>query len=230
MNKELDIDNLKRDWKEQDSIQNRYSQAELVLMLNKKSGNNVKYIVIISIIEFVILMLSLLFTATNKNGIIQNLDIDAGEVYIRNYKISQVLVYVNIVISLGFIFYFYKCYKRINLLSSIKELINNILRIRKSVNRFISINVTLGLLTLFLTGFYDFMFEFKEEINSTSQDIITIEKIHHPFSSPEYVFLFIIICLLTILMIAAYYSLIYGILLRRLKKNLQELQKLESEG
>ncbi|MDR2121720.1 MAG: hypothetical protein LBP34_01210 [Flavobacteriaceae bacterium] len=230
MNKKLDIDNLKKSWKEQECPKNQYSQAELVLMLNKKSRNNVKYIVIISIIEFIVLILSLFFTAADKNDMMQNLDAAAQEIYIRNYRISQILIYINIIASIGFVFYFYKCYKRIDLINSTKNLIENILNFRKSVNLFILINITLGAITLFLTGFYDFMSGLKEKINSAPQDFITIEKIHPIFSSSEYISVFIIICFFTILIIIAYYYLVYGTFLRKLKNNLKELHKFETDN
>lgn len=227
MNNELDIDNLKKSWKEQDNSQNKYSQEELIQMLNKKSSNNVKYIVIISIIEFILLMVSLFFTSIDSDTIVRNLDSHAREIYLRNYKISQVLVYINIFISLGFIFFFYKSYRKINVMNSTKNLINNILNFRKSVNWFIFINITLGLTSFFLTGFYDFMSGFKKGIDSTTQNTLHIEKIHTPLSSPEYIFWFILVCVISIVIILLYYFLIYGILLRRLKKNLKELQKYE---
>jgi hypothetical protein len=227
MNEELDIDRLKKSWKEQDDSKQNYSQEELALMLNKKSSNNVKYIVIISIIEFIIFLLSFFFMATDKNAMIQNLDVKAQEIYIRNYQISRFFIYMNVVISLGFVFYFYRCYKKINLLYSTKDLIRNILKFRKSVNWFIIINVFLGLMSLFLTGFYEFMYGVKTGSGLNFDDILPIEKIHTPFSSPGYVFLFIIICIFLILLIIIYYLLIYGILLRKLKMNLKELQKLE---
>ena len=114
MKNELDIDSLKKSWQKQDDT-NQYSQAEL-LLLNKKSRNNVKYIVIISVIEFIILMTSLLFTAADMDLIIPNLGGEALNVYIRNYHISRLLIYFNLITSIGFIFYFYRCYKKINLL------------------------------------------------------------------------------------------------------------------
>ncbi|MXO33935.1 hypothetical protein GFU95_02755 [Apibacter sp. B3889] len=229
MKNELDIDSLKKSWQKQ-SETNQYSQAELILMLNKKSRNNVKYIVIISVIEFIILMTSLLFTAADMNLIMPNLGGEALKVYIRNYHMSRLLIYFNLITSIGFIFYFYRCYKKINLLYSTKDLINNILRFRKSVNCFICINILLGVLILILTGFYEFMYGKRLGRGFNSTDILNIDQIRLNFSYPENIFVFIIICIILFLIIIAYYLLIYGILLKKLKKNLNEIKKLEKDN
>lgn len=223
-NKGLDLDTLKTSWKKEQIPAHKYSQDELTLMLNKKSTNNVKYIVVISIIEFIILLLSL-FITTVDNTILNNLDTEAQSIYLRNVKISRYLLYINIVISFIFIFYFYRSYKRINILNSTKEFINNILKFRKTVNIFIIINITLGMLILFLTGFYSFMVEFKKSFESGYN--IGIEKIHSPIYTPAHIFLFTILCVFIIVFIAIYYLLVYGILLKKLKINLKELRKID---
>ena len=57
-NKDFDIDNLKSAWQNQ-KIDNAYNQTEIETMLNKKSKNYIKYILWISVAEF------LLFTWLN---------------------------------------------------------------------------------------------------------------------------------------------------------------------
>ncbi|WP_295811922.1 hypothetical protein [uncultured Apibacter sp.] len=229
MKNELDIDSLKKSWQKQDDT-NQYSQAELLLMLNKKSRNNVKYIVIISVIEFIILMTSLLFTAADMDLIIPNLGGEALNVYIRNYHISRLLIYFNLITSIGFIFYFYRCYKKINLLYSTKNLINNILKFRKSVNWFIFINILLGIIILILTGFYEFMYGKRLDSIFKPSNILNIDKIRLNLTYPNNILVFIIVCIILFLIIIAYYLLIYGILLRNLKKNLNEIKKLEIDN
>lgn len=224
MNKDLDLDNLKESWKKDQISAHKYSRAELIRMLNKKSTNNVKYIVIISIIEFIVVFLSLFITSVDKS-ILNNLDAEAQENYLRNARISQYLSYVNIVISFIFIFYFYKCYKKINILNSTKEFINNILKFRKTVNIFIIVNFFLGMIILFLTGYYSFMGGFRKAfIDGYSNEI---EKVHLPIHSPKYMLIFIIISFFLIAFVVVYYLLVYGVLLRKLKINLRELQKID---
>lgn len=223
-NKGLDLDTLKASWKKEQGPAHTYSQDELTLMLNKKSTNNVKYIVIISIIEFIILLLSLFITTVDKT-ILNNLAPEAQSIYLRNTRISQYLLYLNIVISFIFIFYFYKSYKKINVLNSTKEFINNILKFRKTVNIFIIINIIFGMLILFLTGFYSFMVEFNKSFESGYN--IGIKKMNFPVYTPRHMLLFIIICVFIVAFIAVYYLLVYGILLKKLKTNLKELQKID---
>ena len=62
---EFDLDSFKKTWQEQ-PVQPKYDNDEILQMLNKKSRNYVKYILWISIIEF------LLFSAFGLFYIIQN--------------------------------------------------------------------------------------------------------------------------------------------------------------
>ena len=50
---DFDIDALKKTWKDQ-VISDGYNQDEIEVMLNKKSRNYVKYILWISIAEFIV--------------------------------------------------------------------------------------------------------------------------------------------------------------------------------
>ncbi len=225
MNNELDIDHLKKSWKEQEISSNNYSRAELIQMLNKKSGNIVKYIVIISIVEFLILILSLFFISPNPSSL-ETMSPQAQETYLQYYQTGRILVYINIFISFGFVFFFYRSYKKINVTNSTKELIHNILLVRKNVNWFIFINITLGLAALFFTGFHDFLSGLDKNnpplISSNTQNS---KEAYTLLSSSEYLFWFLTISVISIAVVLLYYYFIYGTLLRKLKKNLSELQK-----
>ena len=56
---DFDIDALKKTWKDQ-VISDGYNQDEIEVMLNKKSRNYVKYILWISIIEFILILVRLI--------------------------------------------------------------------------------------------------------------------------------------------------------------------------
>ena len=58
-------------------------------------------------------------------------------------------------------------------------------------------------------------------------NILNIDKIRLNLTYPNNILVFIIVCIILFLIIIAYYLLIYGILLRNLKKNLNEIKKLE---
>lgn len=47
---EFDLDNFKKTWQEQ-PVQEKYDNTEILQMLNKKSRNYVKYIFWISVVE-----------------------------------------------------------------------------------------------------------------------------------------------------------------------------------
>ena len=52
---EFDLDNFKKSWQEQE-VQPKYNSTEIEAMLNKSSRNYVKYILWISIAEFLIIL------------------------------------------------------------------------------------------------------------------------------------------------------------------------------
>ncbi|MGZ5265037.1 MAG: beta-carotene 15,15'-monooxygenase, partial [Kaistella sp.] len=52
---EFDLDNFKKTWQEQE-VQPKYNSTEIEAMLNKSSRNYVKYILWISIAEFLIIL------------------------------------------------------------------------------------------------------------------------------------------------------------------------------
>ncbi|TWP26101.1 hypothetical protein ETU09_10380 [Apibacter muscae] len=227
MNKQMDIDHIKKYWITQDNNKN-YSQDELISMLNKTSRNTVKYIVAISIIEFAVMILSLIISLTTDRTIVFNsLDVNGQKTFIKEMQISDALTYLNIIISIFFIYNLYKSYKDINILSSTKELINKILGFRKRINTLLAINIILGFIILYYTSFYDFMHIIKSRHSYYEQGIS--KSLYIPFSSPKYIIIYIIICIIFIAILMVYYWLIYGILLKKLKKNLEEIKKLDIE-
>ncbi|MDR3273123.1 MAG: hypothetical protein LBT29_06565 [Flavobacteriaceae bacterium] len=234
MNNDFDIEKLKKSWNEQKPTQ-ALSRGELLLMLTKKSSNNIKYIVIFSVIEFLIVVMSLIFTSYTSidSKIIEKLDADIRENYILNSKIAQVLSCFNVVISIGFIYLFYKSYRKINVLNTPKEFIQNILQFKKSVTWFIGINILIGIINFFLTGFYDFIAGFMDGYNSTVEGNhipkLDFNTIHPLFSSYLYILLFFALLFFALLIGLIYYYLVYGILLGRLKRNLKALKTLENE-
>jgi hypothetical protein len=65
---EFDLDNLKKTWQEH-KVEPKYSNTEIEAMLNKSSRNYVKYILWISIAEFlVILCLNIYYTFSSDDA------------------------------------------------------------------------------------------------------------------------------------------------------------------
>jgi hypothetical protein len=125
---ELEI--LKNDWKKKENTFDQVSENEIYEMLHKRSSSLVKWILIISIIEFIVL-----------NGfgfLISDKEMDNFQ---KLHPYLSIIENVNYLILLGFIFLFYKNYKSICVLDSSKKLIKDIIKTRKIVNYYIYWNV-----------------------------------------------------------------------------------------
>ena len=220
---DFDIDSLKKTWQDQE-IADDYNQSEIESMLNKKSRNYVKYILWISIAEFVIfgfINFVALFSAdyhTDFTSILDKLHIrDQSEVEFSLDRIYYWMKIFSLIITGVFVLIFYMNYKKINVESNLKKFITHIISFKKTVNLFIFSNIFL--LVLFIGSFTSFL-------------VITIKKQNIHIDNPTFwglitgVVFSLLIC---IIMILLYYKLAYGILLKRLSRNLTQLEQIDSE-
>jgi len=194
---------LKKDWQNQDSTLPKISKSELSTLIHKKSSSIVKWIFIISLLEFVIPHLIILFTGDNESSKIYE---DLG---LNSFKlISYVVYYIAII---GFIYLFYKNYKSISANSNPKVLMQNIIKTRKIVKYYIWFNLTMFFIISVVILYKVF------------DSSLFIDKI------PDDVNMIIvwIACLVAITILVVvfwlFYRLIYGILLNKLKGNYEEL-------
>ena len=157
---EFDIDNFKKTWQEQE-VQPKYNSTEIEAMLNKSSRNYVKYILWISIAEFlVILCMNIYYTflGDDSNSFIKIL----GRLGIQNSadlktnfdQLYFILKIISLIMTAFFVVSFYQNYRRINIELNLKKLILQIIRFKKTVNLFILANIFLLIIfTLVLTVF-----------------------------------------------------------------------------
>lgn len=199
--KELDL--LKKDWQKVQNNFQEVSENQIYKMIHKRSSSIVKWILIISIIEFVVLN-GIGFLLADKN-------VDR---FMELHPYLNILDKVNYIILIGFIYFFYKNYKSISTLSSSKKLLTDILKTRKVVNLYIVWNVFIG--SFF--GAYGIIDGFTQAY-SGSQKEIELTTIN--------VFVLIFTILLISVFIFIFYKLLYGILLNRLHKNYKELQDID---
>jgi hypothetical protein len=199
--KELDL--LKKDWQKNNNSFEQVSEIEIYKMIHKKSSSIVKWIFIISIIEFVVLnSLSFLLPdeRMSKSGTI-NTFID-------------ILDYLSYGVALFFMYLFYKNYRSISVTSNTKKLMECILNTRKTVRYYIGYN-------LFLVFFVAVILLSNEiQIKSTlnNDDSTKI------FFTCILMFIFILIL---VGIVWLFYQLIYGILLKKLNRNYAELKKID---
>ena len=220
---DFDIDSLKKTWQDQE-IADGYDQNEIESMLNKKSRNYVKYILWISVAEFVvfgIINFLALFSDnfhTDFTSILNRLQIrNQNEVEFSLDKIYYSMKIFSLLITGVFVVIFYINYKKINVESNLKKFITHIIHFKKTVNFFIFSNIFL--LILFIGSFTSFLVF-----------VINQQNIH--VDNPTFwglitgVVFSLLICIILILL---YYKLAYGILLKRLSRNLSQLEQIDSE-
>ena len=201
------LENLKNVWQTQAVTGLNYTKEDIHNMVKKRSTSIVKWILIISILEFVLPYVLILFTDLETPSRILT-EYGLGTID-RNYTI------VHVVIILGFIYVFYRNYKNISADSSVKSLLGDILKTRKTVKYYIYYNLVL-IAIIGLHSFYiilnseTFMSKLPENANITVFWITAI-----------------VLWGLFILLVWCFYRIIYGFFLKKLQRNYSELRKRE---
>lgn len=207
-----ELELLKRDWQKQEKELPKLTYDEIYKMILKKSSSIVKWIFIISLFEF-ILMISLEIFARVNGTYDHYKDIGVDDSY------TLLLSFVSFGILTYFIIQFYKNYKKIRSTDSAKVLMENILKTRKTVKKYVFINLSFITVMLFLVFGYTLFYspEFLDLQSATNKDI------------PKYVMgiLFFVVTIVCVGITAVIYYLLYGLLTRRLNKNYKELKQLE---
>ena len=199
--KELDL--LKKDWKKNDNSFAQVSENDIYKMIHKKSSSIVKWIFIISIIEFIILN-SLSFMLPDEK-------INKSETI--EFFIT-VLDYLSYGVALFFMYLFYKNYRSISVTSNTKKLMECILNTRKTVRYYIGYN-------LFIVFFVSVVLLSNE---------IQIKSATGNDDGARIFFICILMLVFVIVLVGLvwlFYQLIYGILLKKLNRNYTELKKID---
>ena len=203
--KELDL--LKRDWQKNDAFE-QVSEVEIYKMLHKKSSSIVKWILIVSILEFVVL-----------NGISLLLNDPKYDAFMRLHPFLNFLEKFNYFVIIVFIYLFYRNFKSISVLNSSKTLIKHILKTRKIVTYYIYWNIFIGGITGALSG----VESFNEGYNSGSNQLGNKGKAVLESNCIT----IIVMALLIMGGIWLFYKLLYGRFLSKLKDNYIELKKID---
>jgi hypothetical protein len=208
------LDKLKKEWQNREQELPKLSYNSIYNMLLKKSSSIVKWIFIISIIELLFWIgLNLVIPEDNLK-------------LINEMGIGDIMHYSNIVhfIIFGvFIFLFYKNHQYIKVTDSTKMLMQNILKTRKTVRYFVYYNVGMLASGLIITDIYFYSRSQKlyEIMNFASKGI------PEKGFATTFIISQIIVGILVVGLLIAFYWLIYGILLKRLNNNYKELKKMD---
>lgn len=209
---ELDI--LKQDWKKQEAHLPRLSYDDIYKMLWKKSSSIVKWIFVISILELLISTLISIFFADEAYWD------EMDRLHLTDF--TKGLYVVSYSITLFFIYRFYRNYQKISTTDDAATLMKNILKTRQTVKIYIAyVLISTGISAVIIAYF---------SIRNHRQVVEIEETAAYTFETLDWVkFILIGLIVLTIFLgiIWLFYRLVYGILLRKLKRNYRELKKLE---
>jgi len=211
-----ELELLKKDWKNEDTSRfPKLTYNEIYSMILKKSSSIVKWIFIISILEFVfwtLISLGLKDADYNKR--------------FESYHAENIMIPFIVLgyIILAYFFYrFFINYRTISATDNAKKLMENILKTRKTVKQYVGFNLIYLVLSVFVVLGIQF--------NKDEEMLSLIEQA----SANGELFKFYAVTILIataavaviIIIILGFYYLIYGILLRRLNSNYKELKRLE---
>ena len=212
-----ELELLKKDWDTSKQNYPNLNKEEIYKLISKRSSSIVKWIFIISVLEFSLWTI-LSFSLDSSNIAIEKIQsYDYGFIYYLFVGISYIVLF-------GFMYLFYKNYRNISVTENTKMLMERILKTRKIVKQYVIYNITVMYLGIILGVIM--------ELSSNSETQILISDIKSEGENVIYIFYLIVavlsliaMALITILFLGFYY-LIYGLLLKRLKINYKELKKI----
>lgn len=209
-----ELDFLKKNWKKQEEHLPRLSYDEIYKMIWKRSSSIVKWIFFISIAELLLSTLLNIFLADASYWK------EMEMIHLKKFTIA--LYGISYSVTFYFIYRFYRNYQTISATDDAATLMRNILRTRRTVKNYIAyVLITAGLSSLIITFFSIKNHRMIQEVQETSK---------YTFDAWDWAKFLIagtLILAVFLLVLWLFYKLIYGILLKRLKKNYLELKKLD---
>ncbi|SFN74686.1 hypothetical protein SAMN04487989_103164 [Bizionia echini] len=210
-----ELELLKKDWKKETNKFPKLSYDDIYKMILKKSSSIVKWIFILSLLEFI--FWSVLSFALKDNESIKKFN---------NYDADYAIIPLTIIsyLVLGYFFFvFYKNYKSISVTDSTKSLMEKILKTRRTVKHYVAFNLIFSIVAVVIALFIEF---------EQDQDLINLVNTAAANGKSlqfytTFTITVITVLVITILVLLLFYWLIYGLLLRRLNKNYTELKKLD---
>jgi hypothetical protein len=215
MSDELEL--LKKDWQKKEFDIPKLSYEDIHKMIWKKSSSIVKWILIISILEFVLPQFLYLMPGME----------DSMKVY-KNLGVSQYFLGLSILyygVIFYFIYQFYLRFKEISVLDNSKNLMRKIIKTRRTVKYYV-------IFSLAMTAFFFIAMIIAIYLNNDIVSAFPEMKAQLQDFSPDKLKVTLIVTLgivglFFIGVLSLFYFLIYGLLLRKLKKNYSELRQLK---
>ena len=198
-----ELELLKKRWQSQESSLPNYKSKDIYNMLHKKSSSIVKWIFFISIFEFIFwIVIEFIGMSQSVNDSIKELDLQTF------YRITLV---INYVVIIAFIVKFFYNYRQIQTTDTVKSLMKTIVKTRLTVKYYVWFNIIFFAITFIVSV------------------VVTLNYLDNINSQHFWLSILISIGILgfIILIIWAFYRLLYGILTKRLLTNYKNLKKIE---
>ncbi|MDC6386931.1 hypothetical protein D2V93_09920 [Flagellimonas taeanensis] len=210
-----ELEFLKKDWQKREADLPKLSYDQIYGMTWKKSSSIVKWIFYISLIELVFwAAINIIFSDSETMEELKALHI---------HKVIMVLNIINYGIILYFIYKFYINYRKISFTDSSRKLMKAILKVKRTVTQYVWFNLIIFTTYLIINMYGVLLYspEGQKIVQAASEDgnsfsfwamVITIS---------------VVFTAVVLLLVWLFYKLLYGILLKRLRENYNELKKLE---
>lgn len=211
----MDLANYKKVWKNQTEEKNKISALEIYKMTQSKSTSIVKWIFIIGLLEFIFwFVLNYIWT---KNGALEPYE----KLNLINFIDS--IYYFHYVVVVLFLILFYRNFSLISTIDDTKTLMKNILLVRKTVKWYVYYNLINVIVFSIILNIL--IFNTPDGINIISG--IDNENFNQEHMMTVFIIVQILVIAVMILILWLFYYLLYGILLKKLKKNYRNLVDLE---
>ena len=214
-----ELELLKKHWNKSSTNYPSLNKADLYKLINMRSSSIVKWIFIISLLEFLgWSLISFLFDGTESLEKMNNYNVE---------HIFYPLTIFGYLVLFVFFFLFYKNYKSISATDNIKTLMQQILKTRKTVKQYVIFNLGFMCVSIVI-GVYI-------ELTNNPEVQTMLTRIESEGANNIYISYLIVVALsllamavITVILLGFYY-LIYGLLLKRLKSNYKDLKTLETD-
>ncbi|MBU2921304.1 hypothetical protein KO504_08125 [Winogradskyella psychrotolerans] len=207
-----ELELLKKDWKRSDNQYKSFSDSDIYKMSHKKSSTIVKTLFYISVAELVfwVLINFLPYVLSEKM-----------KAHLEEMSHSWIYVSLNIIsylVIILFVYLLWRAHKAISVTDNAKKLMESILKTRKIIKYYVLYNLSIALISIPISLYFSINEhpEISEQLSNASTEKLVIMSL---------VAIGITIAFLGLIWL--FYKLIYGILIRRLNRNYQELKKLE---
>ncbi len=211
-----ELDLLKRDWRKKGETMPKLSYDDLYRMLWKRSSSIVRWILVISILEFILPQFLYMLPSFREQLKIENI--------MGIHDIMLVLTIVSYAVALYFIVQFYFRYRDISVLDNAHGLMQKIIRTRSVVKQYIVFSLSMVMVSIGITISAIYRLDDVKALAlawSLDYDALGPQNV-----KAVAIAAYAITGILITVLLGGIYFLIYGSLLHKLKRNLRDLESM----